>query len=123
MTTLLMIDNYDSFTFNLVQMFRQHPVEVIVRRSDAVTVAEARGLAPDLLVVGPGPRDPARAGVSSELLATLGREVPTLGVCLDAGDHRQRSYLAASGGQRLGQQRGQRRGLGAHLAAVVGAKG
>ncbi len=77
-----MIDNYDSFTYNLVQMFRLHPVEVVVRRSDAITVGEARELAPDYLVVGPGPRDPAHAGVSRDLIAALGTTIPTLGVCL-----------------------------------------
>jgi len=80
--TLLMIDNYDSFTFNLVQMFRLHPVAVVVRRSDAITAAEVRELAPDYLVVGPGPRDPAHAGLSSELMAEFGGKIPTLGVCL-----------------------------------------
>jgi len=77
-----MIDNYDSFTYNLVQMFRQHPVEVEVRRSDAVTVAEVRRLAPDYLVVGPGPRDPDHAGCSCQLIAEFGLSIPTLGVCL-----------------------------------------
>lgn len=82
MPTLLVIDNHDSFTYNLVQMFRLHPVEVIVRRSDAISVVGARALRPDALVVGPGPRDPAHAGASRDLIATLGTEIPTLGVCL-----------------------------------------
>jgi anthranilate synthase component 2 len=80
--TLLMIDNYDSFTFNLVQLFRQHPVDVVVRRADAIDVPSARALDPDYLVVGPGPRDPAHAGASRDLIAALGAEIPTLGVCL-----------------------------------------
>jgi anthranilate synthase component 2 len=79
---LLMIDNHDSFTYNLVQMVRLHPVAVVVHRSDAITVARARDLRPDGLVIGPGPRDPAHAGVSKDLIATLGAEIPTLGVCL-----------------------------------------
>ncbi len=77
-----MIDNHDSFTYNLVQMFRLHPVDVVVRRSDGVTVGEARDLAPEFLVVGPGPRDPAHAGISSEFIAEFGASIPTLGVCL-----------------------------------------
>ncbi len=77
-----MIDNHDSFTYNLVQMFRLHPVSVVVRRNDAITVQEARDLAPDCLVISPGPRDPAHAGISSDLIAALGAEIPTLGVCL-----------------------------------------
>jgi len=82
MAKLLVIDNYDSFTYNLVQMFRGYPVAVEVRRADAVTVAGIAALAPDYLVVGPGPRDPDHAGVSRAALRDLGPTVPTLGVCL-----------------------------------------
>lgn len=82
MATLLVIDNHDSFTYNLVQMFRAYPVQVDVRRADAVTVAEIGDLAPDYLVVGPGPRDPAHAGVSCAALRQIAPHVPTLGVCL-----------------------------------------
>jgi anthranilate synthase/aminodeoxychorismate synthase-like glutamine amidotransferase len=79
---LLMIDNYDSFTYNLVHLFEELGAEVVVRRNDAVTAAEAEALAPDRLVVSPGPGRPADAGVSVELIRTLGAHVPTLGVCL-----------------------------------------
>jgi anthranilate synthase/aminodeoxychorismate synthase-like glutamine amidotransferase len=79
---LLMIDNYDSFTYNLVHLFEDLGAEVIVRRNDAVTVAEALELAPDRLVVSPGPGRPADAGVSVELIRSLGPTVQTLGVCL-----------------------------------------
>jgi anthranilate synthase component 2 len=79
---LLMIDNYDSFTYNLVHLFEELGAEVVVRRNDAVTAAEAEALAPDRLVVSPGPGRPADAGVSVELIRTLGPRVPTLGVCL-----------------------------------------
>ena len=82
MARLLLVDNYDSFTFNLAQMFRLHPVDVDVRRSDAVDVAAARALAPDYLVIGPGPGGPDQAGCSRDLIAALGAAVPTLGVCL-----------------------------------------
>ena len=77
-----MIDNYDSFTYNLVHLFEELGAEVVVRRNDAVTAAEAEALAPDRLVVSPGPGRPADAGVSVDLIRTLGRRVPTLGVCL-----------------------------------------
>jgi anthranilate synthase/aminodeoxychorismate synthase-like glutamine amidotransferase len=79
---LLMIDNYDSFTYNLVHLFEELGAEVIVRRNDAITAGEAEALAPDRLVVSPGPGRPADAGVSVELIRRLGPRVPTLGVCL-----------------------------------------
>ncbi len=79
---LLMIDNYDSFTYNLVHLFEELGVEVITRRNDAITIAEARQLAPDRLVVSPGPGRPGDAGVSIEMIRSLGPTTPTLGVCL-----------------------------------------
>ena len=79
---LLMIDNYDSFTYNLVHLFEELGAEVIVRRNDAITPAEAEALAPDRLVVSPGPGRPADAGVSVEVIRRLGPTTPTLGVCL-----------------------------------------
>jgi anthranilate synthase/aminodeoxychorismate synthase-like glutamine amidotransferase len=79
---LLMVDNYDSFTYNLVHLFEELGAEVVVRRNDAITVDEAVALAPDRLVVSPGPGRPADAGVSVELIRRLGPTVRTLGVCL-----------------------------------------
>ena len=79
---LLMIDNYDSFTYNLVHLFEELGAEVVVRRNDAITPDEAVALAPDRLVISPGPGRPADAGVSVELIRRLGPTVPTLGVCL-----------------------------------------
>jgi anthranilate synthase/aminodeoxychorismate synthase-like glutamine amidotransferase len=79
---LLMIDNYDSFTYNLVHLFQELGAEVAVYRNDAITVGEAEALAPDHLVVSPGPGRPADAGISVELIRRLGPRVPTLGVCL-----------------------------------------
>jgi anthranilate synthase/aminodeoxychorismate synthase-like glutamine amidotransferase len=79
---VLMVDNYDSFTYNLVHLFEELGAEVVVRRNDAVTVDEAEVLAPDRLVVSPGPGRPEDAGVSVELVRALGSRVPTLGVCL-----------------------------------------
>ncbi|MGH9066490.1 MAG: anthranilate synthase component II [Acidimicrobiales bacterium] len=79
---VLVVDNYDSFTWNLVQELGGMGAEVVVRRNDAVTVEEARALAPDALVVSPGPGRPGDAGVSMAMIAALGPSVPTLGVCL-----------------------------------------
>jgi len=79
---LLVLDNYDSFTFNLVQMFRHYDLEVSVARSDKINVEEVRRKGPDYIVVSPGPKAPASAGVSVELIQALYRVVPILGVCL-----------------------------------------
>ena len=79
---LLMIDNYDSFTWNLVHLFEERGAEVVVRRNDTITAEEAEALAPDRLVISPGPGRPAEAGVSVELIRRLGPSLPTLGVCL-----------------------------------------
>jgi anthranilate synthase/aminodeoxychorismate synthase-like glutamine amidotransferase len=79
---LLMIDNYDSFTYNLVQYLGELGVEVIVKRNDAIDVAGARALAPEAIVISPGPCTPAQAGVSVPILRELAGELPMLGVCL-----------------------------------------
>ena len=79
---LLMLDNYDSFTYNLVHLFQELGVEVRVFRNDVITAGEAEALAPTHLVVSPGPGRPEDAGVSVELIRRLGPTVPTLGVCL-----------------------------------------
>jgi anthranilate synthase/aminodeoxychorismate synthase-like glutamine amidotransferase len=77
-----MIDNYDSFTYNLVHLFEELGAEVVVHRNDAITVEDAVSLAPDRLVVSPGPGRPGDAGISIEAIRRLGPTVPTLGVCL-----------------------------------------
>ena len=79
---LLMIDNYDSFTYNLVHLFEELGAEVVVRRNDAITVDEVVDLAPDRLVVSPGPGRPAEAGVSGALIRRFAGRIPVLGVCL-----------------------------------------
>ncbi|HVC44404.1 MAG TPA: aminodeoxychorismate/anthranilate synthase component II [Candidatus Binataceae bacterium] len=79
---LLMIDNYDSFTYNLVQYIGELGVDAIVRRNDAIDVAGARALEPDAIVISPGPCTPAEAGVSVALLREMAGAVPILGVCL-----------------------------------------
>ena len=77
-----MLDNYDSFTYNLVHLFEELGAEVLVFRNDALTVDEAEALEPSHLVISPGPGRPADAGISVELIRRLGPRVPTLGVCL-----------------------------------------
>lgn len=79
---VLMVDNYDSFTFNLVQYLGELGAEVSVRRNDAIDVAGARALAPDAIVISPGPCTPAQAGISLALILELGGQIPILGVCL-----------------------------------------
>ena len=79
---LLMIDNYDSFTFNLVQYLQALGAEVRVERNDALTVDEIEKLAPERIVISPGPCTPNEAGVSVAVIERLGPRVPILGVCL-----------------------------------------
>ena len=79
---VLVVDNYDSFTYNLVHVLEELGAEVLVHRNDALGVDDARALQPDRLVVSPGPGRPADAGVSVALIRELGPVVPTLGVCL-----------------------------------------
>ena len=79
---LLMIDNYDSFTYNLVQYFGVLGVEVRVYRNDKVTVEEVAELRPRRIVISPGPGDPTGAGVSVPLIRRFAGEIPILGVCL-----------------------------------------
>ena len=79
---LLMIDNYDSFTYNLVQYLQSLGAEVRVERNDALTVDEIEKLAPQRIVISPGPRTPNDAGVSMEVIERLGPAIPILGVCL-----------------------------------------
>jgi anthranilate synthase/aminodeoxychorismate synthase-like glutamine amidotransferase len=79
---ILLIDNYDSFTYNLVHLFGELGADVVVRRNDAVDADEAERLAPSHLVVSPGPGRPADAGACVEIVRRLAPRVPTLGVCL-----------------------------------------
>ena len=79
---MLLIDNYDSFTYNLVQAFAAHGAEVMVYRNDMISVAEGIALKPTHLVISPGPGRPEDAGVSLEMIAAFAGKVPVLGVCL-----------------------------------------
>ncbi len=79
---LLFIDNYDSFTYNIVQYFGELGQEVLVRRNDGITADEIAALAPQYLVIGPGPCSPKEAGVSVEAIRRFAGRIPVLGVCL-----------------------------------------
>jgi anthranilate synthase/aminodeoxychorismate synthase-like glutamine amidotransferase len=79
---ILMIDNYDSFTYNLVQYLGELGAELEVRRNDAIDIAGVRALAPQAIVISPGPCTPKEAGISVPLLREMAGELPILGVCL-----------------------------------------
>ena len=79
---LLVIDNYDSFTYNLVQFFGELGAEMEIRRNDEITVEEIKDLKPERICISPGPSSPNEAGVSCEVISEFGSEVPILGVCL-----------------------------------------
>jgi anthranilate synthase component 2 len=79
---VFVLDNYDSFTYNLVHLLARTGADVTVARNDRVSVNEVAALRPDAVVISPGPSRPERAGISVELVRALGPSVPTLGVCL-----------------------------------------
>ena len=79
---LLVIDNYDSFTYNLVQYLSELGEDVVVRRNDEVSLADVSGTDPVAVVISPGPKTPREAGISNHILLELGPTLPTLGVCL-----------------------------------------
>ncbi len=79
---ILIIDNYDSFTYNLVHLVGSHGCDLEVVRNDALTVEEARAMAPAGILISPGPGRPADAGITEKLIERLGLEIPVLGVCL-----------------------------------------
>ncbi len=79
---ILILDNYDSFTYNLAQYFGELGADPIVYRNDALSIEDALDLAPDRLVISPGPGRPEDAGLSVDYMAELGPQIPTLGVCL-----------------------------------------
>lgn len=97
---LLMIDNYDSFTYNLVQYFGELGADVRVHRNDQITIEQIEGLRPDQLVVSPGPCTPAEAGISVEAIRHFAGKLPILGVCLG-----HQSIGAAFGGRIVHAQR------------------
>jgi anthranilate synthase/aminodeoxychorismate synthase-like glutamine amidotransferase len=79
---LLIIDNYDSFTYNLVQYFGEMGANMEIRRNDQVTLEEIAKMRPDHICISPGPKTPKEAGISCEVIRTLGPSTPILGVCL-----------------------------------------
>jgi anthranilate synthase component II len=79
---ILVIDNYDSFTYNLVQYLGELGADVVVRRNDALSVEEVGGLNPDAIVLSPGPCTPKEAGITVDVIRRWGSEIPILGVCL-----------------------------------------
>ena len=79
---ILVIDNYDSFTFNLVQYLGELGAEIEVRRNDKVTISEIEDMAPERIVISPGPCTPNEAGISVDVVRDLGGKIPMLGVCL-----------------------------------------
>lgn len=79
---LLMIDNYDSFTFNLVHYFRQLGQEVVTIRNDEISIQQIQTMQPDYIVISPGPGDPDGAGLTLEIIRTFAGKIPLLGVCL-----------------------------------------
>src|SRR4051795_4453995 len=93
-TMILLIDNYDSFTYNLYQYLCELGAEVVVRRNDQVTLEEIAALAPERIVISPGPCTPQEAGISVELIRAFAGRVPILGVCLG-----HQSIGAAFGGE------------------------
>ena len=99
-TRLLLIDNYDSFTYNLVQAFLVLGAEVIVHRNDALDVATAKALAPTHLCISPGPGTPRQAGVSIAMIRAFAGRIPVLGVCLG-----HQAIAEAFGGQVVRAQR------------------
>jgi anthranilate synthase/aminodeoxychorismate synthase-like glutamine amidotransferase len=79
---LLVLDNYDSFTYNLVQYFGELGADIVVKRNDEVTVADIAAMKPERIVISPGPCTPNEAGISCEVIRTFGERTPILGVCL-----------------------------------------
>ena len=79
---ILLIDNYDSFTYNLFQFLAELGADVHVARNDAITITEIEAMAPERIVISPGPRTPTEAGISTEVVRHFGPHLPLLGVCL-----------------------------------------
>lgn len=82
MRKLLVIDNYDSFTYNLVQMFMQYDIGLEVHRNDSIDIGRIETMRPDYIVISPGPKGPVNAGISTLIIKTFYKIIPILGVCL-----------------------------------------
>ena len=92
---LLMIDNYDSFTYNLYQYLSELGAEVEVARNDKISLEDIQGMSPDGIIISPGPGTPLEAGISNDVIRHFGPKTPTLGVCL--GHHAAKGGRAAKG--------------------------
>jgi len=79
---LLVIDNYDSFTYNLIQMFMHYDLHIIVHRSDKISLEKIDKINPDYILISPGPKDPAHTGITIPLIKSYYKKIPILGVCL-----------------------------------------
>ena len=79
---ILVIDNYDSFTYNLVQLLDGRKNELVIKRNDEISIAQIRALTPAKILISPGPGRPEDAGISCKIIKTFGKKIPILGVCL-----------------------------------------
>lgn len=79
---MLVIDNYDSFTYNLIQMFMPYNLVITVKRNDALTIPQIQTLNPDYILLSPGPKTPAQSGICLEVIHAFYQDIPILGVCL-----------------------------------------
>ncbi len=78
----LLIDNYDSFVYNLYQCFAKEGIDLLVRRNDKISIKEVAALKPEKIIISPGPKTPDEAGISNEIIKQFGANIPVLGVCL-----------------------------------------
>lgn len=78
----LLIDNYDSFTYNLYQSFAAKGIDILVKRNDAITLKEIADISPEKIIISPGPKTPEQAGISKKVIITMGVRIPILGICL-----------------------------------------
>ena len=113
---LLLIDNYDSFTYNLYQYLRELGAEVDTHRNDKITLAEIEAMGPDGIVISPGPCTPMEAGISNDVIRRFGPRIPTLGVCLG---HQCMAYVYGARVDRAGEIRHGKTSMIRHNGAGV----
>ncbi len=113
---LLLIDNYDSFTYNLYQYLTELGAEVDTRRNDQITLADIEAMSPDGIVISPGPCTPAEAGISNDVIRRFGPSIPTLGVCLG---HQCLAYVYGARVDRAGEIRHGKTSMIRHNGAGV----
>jgi len=90
----LLIDNYDSFTYNLYHYFEEQGIKVRVKRNDKITIKKIKKINPEKIIISPGPKDPSDCGISCDVIKTFMKEIPILGVCLG---HQCIGYVFGSG--------------------------